>query len=94
MVIPYRTAKFKSANILPIVIWAQPPNFNSRQYFRLYGIVVYSTLIIIDSRYYYDIPHKRKQVPVSKFHELRYNVAFILKEMEDLEQRTILKVQD
>ena len=34
------------------------------------------------------------QVPVSKFHELRYNVAFVLKEMEDLEKRSILKIQD
>ena len=34
------------------------------------------------------------QVPVSKFHELRYNIAYILKEMEDLEKRNILKVQD
>ena len=41
---------------------------------------------------FFHIPHE--QVPVSKFHELRYNVAFILKEMEDLEQRNILKVQD
>ena len=34
------------------------------------------------------------QVPVSKFHELRYNVTFVLKEMEDLEKRNILKLQD
>ena len=34
------------------------------------------------------------QVPVSKFHELRYNVAYVLKEMEDLEKRSILKLQD
>ena len=26
MAIPYRTAKFKSANTLTIAIWAQPPN--------------------------------------------------------------------
>ncbi|XP_014671435.1 PREDICTED: COMM domain-containing protein 5-like [Priapulus caudatus] len=31
------------------------------------------------------------EVPVSKFHELRYNVAQVLKEMEDLEKRHILK---
>ncbi|KAH3843340.1 COMM domain-containing protein 5-like [Dreissena polymorpha] len=34
------------------------------------------------------------EVPVSKFHELRYNVAFVLKEMEDLEQRNVLKIKD
>jgi hypothetical protein len=34
------------------------------------------------------------QVPTSKFHELRYNVAFVLKEMEDIEKRNILKIQD
>ncbi|XP_066496194.1 COMM domain-containing protein 5 [Tiliqua scincoides] len=34
------------------------------------------------------------EVPVSKFHELRYNVALILKEMNDLEKRSVLKIQD
>ena len=34
------------------------------------------------------------QIPVSKFHELRYSVAYVLKEMEDLEKRNILKLQD
>lgn len=34
------------------------------------------------------------QVPVSKFHELRYNVALILKEMNNLEKRSILQIQD
>lgn len=34
------------------------------------------------------------QVPVSKFQELRYNVALILKEMNDLEKRNILQIQD
>ncbi|XP_070554256.1 COMM domain-containing protein 5-like [Ptychodera flava] len=34
------------------------------------------------------------EIPVSKFHELRYNVAYVLKEMEDLEKRSILKIQD
>nr|XP_033801897.1 COMM domain-containing protein 5 isoform X2 [Geotrypetes seraphini] len=36
----------------------------------------------------------RFEVPVAKFHELRYNVALILKEMNDLEKRSILKIQD
>ncbi|XP_059201443.1 COMM domain-containing protein 5 [Centropristis striata] len=36
----------------------------------------------------------RFEVPVSKFNELRYNVALILKEMNDLEKRNILKIQD
>ena len=35
--IPYRTAKFKSANIFAIAIWGPTAKFNSRQYFRLYG---------------------------------------------------------
>ncbi|XP_051810191.1 COMM domain-containing protein 5 isoform X1 [Acanthochromis polyacanthus] len=36
----------------------------------------------------------RFEVPVSKFQDLRYNVASILKEMNDLEKRSILKIQD
>ncbi|XP_026886287.2 COMM domain-containing protein 5 isoform X2 [Electrophorus electricus] len=36
----------------------------------------------------------RFEVPVSKFQEIRYNVALILKEMNDLEKRSILKIQD
>ena len=39
MAIPYRTAKFKSANILSIAILGSTAKFNARQYFRLYGIV-------------------------------------------------------
>jgi len=31
---------------------------------------------------------------LSKFHELRYNVAYVLKEMEDIEKKSILKIQD
>ncbi|KAL4230190.1 nucleic acid-templated transcription [Mactra antiquata] len=34
------------------------------------------------------------EVPVAKFHELRYNVAYVLKEMEELEKRNILKIKD
>jgi len=33
-------------------------------------------------------------VPISQFHELRYNVALVLNEMEALERRSILKIQD
>nr|XP_038040088.1 COMM domain-containing protein 5 isoform X2 [Anas platyrhynchos] len=36
----------------------------------------------------------RFEVPVAKFQELRYNVALILKEMNDLEKRSIMKIQD
>ncbi|GCB67464.1 COMM domain-containing protein 5 [Scyliorhinus torazame] len=36
----------------------------------------------------------RFEVQVAKFQELRYNVALILKEMNDLEKRSILKIQD
>jgi len=34
------------------------------------------------------------EVSSSKFHELRYNVAYVLKEMEDVEKKNILKIQD
>ena len=40
MAIPYRTAKFKSTNILIIAILGSTANFNSRQYFRLYGMLL------------------------------------------------------
>ncbi|XP_044161958.1 COMM domain-containing protein 5-like [Bufo gargarizans] len=36
----------------------------------------------------------RFEVPVAKFQELRYNVALLLKEMNDLEKKNILKIQD
>ena len=41
MVILYRTAKFKSANILAITILGSTAKFNSRQYFWLYGILYF-----------------------------------------------------
>jgi len=34
------------------------------------------------------------ETSVAKFHELRYGVTCLLKEMENLEKRTILKIQD
>ena len=34
------------------------------------------------------------QIPISKFHDLRYSVAEIIREMEHLEQRSILQIQD
>ena len=37
--IPYRTAKFKSANIFAMAIRSPTAKFNSRQYFRVYGIL-------------------------------------------------------
>lgn len=37
---------------------------------------------------------KTFEVPVSQFHQLRYSVAYVLKQMEDLEKRSILKIQD
>ncbi|XP_074078802.1 COMM domain-containing protein 5 [Macrotis lagotis] len=36
----------------------------------------------------------RFEAPLAKFQELRYNVALILKEMNDLEKRCALKIQD
>ena len=43
--IPYRTAKFKSANIFAIAIWGPTAKFNSRQYFRLYGSLCLSLYV-------------------------------------------------
>ena len=40
---PYRTAKFKSVNILSIAILGSTTKFNSRQYFRLYANCIIST---------------------------------------------------
>ena len=40
MAIPYRTAKFNSANILAIAILGSTTKFNARQYFRLYGSII------------------------------------------------------
>ena len=37
---------------------------------------------------------KSFEVSLSKFNELEYDVAYLLKEMEDLEKRNILKIQD
>ena len=48
MVIPYWTAKFKFANIFVMAILGPTTKFNSRQYFRLYGIAV---LLAIDWSY-------------------------------------------
>ena len=39
MVIPYRTTKFKSANIFSMAILGPSAKFNSCQYFRLYGML-------------------------------------------------------
>ena len=41
MAMPYRTAKFKSANILLIAIWGSTAKFNAHQYFWLYGICMF-----------------------------------------------------
>ena len=48
MAILYRTAKFKSTNILAIAILDSTAKFNPRQYFRLYGIIV--TIIALTFR--------------------------------------------
>lgn len=37
---------------------------------------------------------KNFEMSVTKFQELRYNVATVMKEVEDLEKRSILKIQD
>ena len=38
MAIPYRSAKFKSANTFAMAVWDPTTKFNSRQYFRLYSM--------------------------------------------------------
>ena len=45
MAIPYRTTKFKSANNFGMAILGPTANFNSRQYFWLYGSTVQCTWI-------------------------------------------------
>ena len=45
MAIPYRAAKFKSANILAIAILGSTTKFNSHQYFRLCGRFIQSKLM-------------------------------------------------
>ena len=37
---------------------------------------------------------KTFEVPLSQFHELRYNVALVLKEMDGVEQKNIFKIKD
>ena len=39
MAIPYQAAKFKSTNMYAMAIWSPTTKFNSRQYFRLHGMV-------------------------------------------------------
>ena len=55
MAIPYRTAKFKSANTFAMAIWEPTAKFNSHQYFRLYSIntllaALYTTNTSADER--------------------------------------------
>jgi len=37
---------------------------------------------------------KTFEVSVSQFHELRFNTALVLKEMEGVEQKNIFKIKD
>ena len=34
------------------------------------------------------------EVPLSQFHELRYNVAAVLKDMDNINQKNIFKIKD
>ena len=34
------------------------------------------------------------EVPLSQFHELRYNVAIVLKDMDNINQKSIFKIKD
>ena len=52
--IPYRTAKFKPANIFATAIWGPTAKFNSRQYFRLYGTCFHVHDIIIGNTFDFD----------------------------------------
>ena len=47
MAIPYRTAIFKSANVLAIAILGSTAKFNSHQYFQLYGINLLAPAIVL-----------------------------------------------
>ena len=38
MVMPYQTSKLKSVSIFAIEIWGPTANFDSHQYFQLYGM--------------------------------------------------------
>ena len=57
MTIPYRTAKFKSANVFISAALDHTAKFKDRQYFRLYGI-----LQLIRSSYFFDKSFKYEQV--------------------------------
>ena len=56
MAILYRTAEFKSANILVIAILGSTAKFNSCQYFQLYGILCtcqnFGSIILCNSMLY------------------------------------------
>ena len=51
MAIPYRTTKFKAANILAIAILGSTAKFNPRQYFRLYGMQSWENVASVQWRH-------------------------------------------
>ena len=51
MAIPYRTTKFKSVNVFAMVILGPIAKLNSRQYFRLYSIVLLSYMTCLFFRH-------------------------------------------
>ena len=72
MAIPYRTAKFKSANniMLSIAILSSTAKFNFRQYFRLYGIM--QDLVHVFSYRYINFPISR---PLAYFQHVTFKMC-------------------
>ena len=84
MAIPYRTAKFESANTFAMAIWDPTAKFNSRQYFRLYGmcmVTLHLFNVIMCKPYelkYVDYSSKRKKQSLRRQIEHRKNSVKIL----------------
>ena len=73
MVIPYHTAKFKSTNSVKNVVWGKTAKFNDRQYFRLYGKIIFIMHSSILSTIYLDTLASTCQ-PTSKY-KIRYSTS-------------------
>ena len=74
MAILYRTAKFKSANILAVAILGSTTKFNSRQYFQLYGMCVshlYNNCWQVTKKFFFFLSDGAARLSSSLFNELR-----------------------
>lgn len=66
-----------------------------REYYNLKLILsIYSISINITSKFSLELSLEFFKVPQKKFHELRFNVAMVLKEMELLENSRYLSIAD